>query len=360
MSRKLRFGVIGAGSFAEACHIPGLLAAPDAEVVAVAGRRRERAEALAQRFGIPHVEPDAAALCARDDVDAVAIVAPNDVHREAALAAFAHGKHVLCEKPLALDVDEAREMLAAARVCGCVHLVAFTYRYLYGVAELRRRVAAGDVGEPYLFRGHHEFWDGLRPGTPIGWRELGAPSGGGGGGVLWDSGSHMFDLARHLLGPVAAVRATVQHLPREMPDASGGAPRAVESDDQAMAWLRFASQARGHWHASRITPTREDAFVQVIGREGALEAQLSRGRADRLRAVAAGSREWRDLPLPEEASRGGSHALMRMMASFVEACRRGAPAEEDATFDDGFAVQRLLAASRESADGDWVELATPA
>ncbi len=357
MSRKLRFGVIGAGSFAEACHIPGLLAAPGAEVVAIAGRRRERAEALAQRFGIPHVEPDAAALCARDDVDAVAIAAPNDVHREAALAAFAHGKHVLCEKPLALDLDEAGEMLAAARASGRVHLVAFTYRYLHGVGELRRRVLAGDVGEPYLFRGHHEFWDWLRPGTPIGWRELAAPAGGG---VLWDSGSHMFDLARHLLGPVAAVRATVPFLPREAPDESGGPPRAVETDDQAMAWLRFASGARGHWHVSRITPTREDAFAQVIGREGAIEAQLSRGRFDRLRAIATGSREWRDLPLPEEAALGGSHALMRMMASFVEACRRGAPAEEDATFDDGFAVQRLLAASRESADGDWVELATPA
>jgi predicted dehydrogenase len=356
VSRKLRFGVVGAGSFAEVCHLPGLLAAPDAEVVAIAGRRRERAAALAQRFGIAHVEPDAAALCARDDLDGVAICAPNDVHREAALAAFAHGKHVLCEKPLALDVEQAAEMLAAARRSGRVHLVAFTYRYLHGVAELRRRVAGGDVGEPYLWRGHHELWDGLRPSTPIGWRELATV----GGGVLWDSGSHMFDLARHLLGPVAAVQATVQHLPRAAPDGSGGPPRAVATDDHAMAWLRFASGARGHWHVSRITPAREDAFVQVIGRDGAREALLSRGRVDRLRAVSAGSRAWRELPLPDEAARGGSHALMRMMASFVEACRRGAPAAEDATFEDGYAVQRLLAASRDSTDGGWTELGTPA
>jgi predicted dehydrogenase len=218
-------------------------------------------------------------------------------------------------------------------------------------------VAAGDVGEPYLFRGHHEFWDGLRPGAPIGWRQLAAPSGGG---VLWDSGSHLFDLARALVGPVAAVQATVQQLPREAVESSSGERRSVETDDQAMAWLRFAGGARGHWHASRITPTREDAFVQVIGREGALEALLSRGRSDRLRAIDPGSREWRELPLPEEASRGGPHALMRMMASFVAACRRGALGEEDASFADGLAVQRLLEASRESTRGGWVELAEPA
>ena len=358
-TRTLRFGVVGAGSFAEVCHLPGLLAAPGAEVVAIASRRRERAAALAARFGIPHVERDTAALCARDDLDGVAICAPNDAHRDAALLALRHGKHVLCEKPLALDVAQADEMLAAARASGRVHMVAFTYRYLHGVEELRRRVARGDVGEPYLWRGHHEFWDGLRPGTPIGWRELAAPAGGG---VLWDSGSHMFDLARHLLGPVAALRATVQHLPRTAPEGDGGAARAVETDDQAMAWLRFQSGARGHWHVSRITPAREDAFVQVIGREGALEALLSRGRVDRLRAIAtgSGSRDWRELPLPEEAARGGSHALLRMMASFVAACHRGRAGEEDATFDDGHAVQRLLAASRDSAAAPWVELDAPA
>ena len=353
---KLRFGILGAGDFAAACHIPGLQAVPDCEVVAIAGRRRDRADALARRFGIPHVEPDAASLVARDDVDAVAIVTPNAAHHEQALLAFAHGKHVLCEKPLGIDVAEAEAMESAARASARVHLVAFTYRYLHGIVEMRRRVARGDIGEPYLFRGHHEYWDGLAPGSPIGWRQLAAPSGGG---VLWDSGSHFFDLARFLLGPVVAVSATVQRLPREGADAVTGARVAAETDDQAMAWLSFASGARGHWHASRITPTREDAFVQVIGREGALEATISRGFNDRLRAVSTGSREWSELALPAEASDGRPHALMRMMASFVAACRRGAPAEGDATFTDGLATQRLLAASADAIGKGWVALASP-
>jgi predicted dehydrogenase len=344
--RKLRFGVIGAGAFAEACHVPGLQSHPQAEVVAICGRRPERARALAERFGVPEICADPAELCAREDLDGLTICTPNAAHREQALLAFAHGKHVFCEKPLGLSVAEAEEMLRAAEASGRVHQVAFTYRYLYGVEELRRRVRAGDVGEPFLFRAHHEYWDSLRPGAAIGWRELKAPAGGG---VLYDSGSHFFDLARFLLGPIAAVKATLQFLPRP----------GVETDDLATAWLRFASGARGSWHASRITPPRSENHVQVVGREGALEALLSRGRFDALRAARPGA-GWQELPLPEEARDGEAHALGRMMRSFVDACLRGRLNEEDASFEDGLAAQRAIAAAAESAEGGWVRLEPPA
>jgi predicted dehydrogenase len=354
---RLRVGVIGTGAFAEVCHVPGLQASPGAGVVAIAGRRRERAEELAARFRIPHACRDASELVARADIDAVAICTPNALHREQALLAFASGKHVFCEKPLGASLAEAEEMAAAAAASGRVHQVAFTYRYLHGVAELRRRVRAGDVGEPYRFRAHHEYWFGMRPGAPITWRERRDASGAG---VLFDSGSHLMDLARWLLGPVAAVQCALQTLPRRAVDPASGELRAVETDDLATCALRFASGARGSWHASRITPQRTENHVQVVGREGALEALLSRGRLDRLRFVAAGESEWRDLPLPEEAGRGGNHALPAMMASFVAACRRGALGEADASFADGLAAQRLLDAGERSAGSDWVELAPPA
>ncbi|MFL6291460.1 MAG: Gfo/Idh/MocA family protein [Thermoanaerobaculia bacterium] len=340
---KLRFGVIGAGAFAEACHVPGLLSHPGAEVVAVCGRRPERARALAGRFGIPEVCADPGELCARDDLDGIAICTPNAAHREQALLAFAHGKHVFCEKPLGLSVAEAEEMLRAAEASGRVHQVAFTYRYLHGIGELRRRVRAGDVGEPYLFRAHHEYWDGLRPGAAIGWRELRAPAGGG---VLYDSGSHLFDLARFILGPIAEVKADLQILPRP----------GVETDDLATAWFRHASGIRGQWYASRITPPRAENYVQVVGTEGAVEALLSRGRLDALRAARPGMAGWEELPLPEEARDGQAHALGRMMRSFVDACLRGRLGEEDASFHDGLAAQRAIAAAEVSAEGGWVRL----
>src|SRR5688572_23280501 len=132
---KLRFGVIGAGGFAEVCHIPGLQTHPEAEVVALCGRRFDHARAMADRFGIPDVHTDYRELCARDDLYGVTITTPNAVHADQALCAFENGKHVFCEKPLGMDVPQVRGMLDAARASGKVHQVAFTFRYTYGVQE---------------------------------------------------------------------------------------------------------------------------------------------------------------------------------------------------------------------------------
>jgi predicted dehydrogenase len=345
--RKLRFGVIGAGAFAEACHVPGLLSHPQAEIVAICGRRRERAQALADRFSIPFVTTEPAELCARDDLDGVSICTPNALHREQAVLAFGHGKHVFCEKPLGISVAEATEMTRAAEASGRMHQTAFTYRHLRGVAELRRRVASGEVGEPFLFRAHHESWDGLLPTAAIGWRGLRRPSGGG---VLYDSGAHLFDLARFVLGPIAAVRADLQFLPR----------RGVETDDLAAVSFHFASGIGGHWHASRITPPRTHNYVQVVGREGALEALLSRGGVDALRRSRPGHPGCEELPLPDRTRASHAPALDRMMRSFVDACLRGHLSEGAASFHDGLAVQRAIAAAEEAAGSGWVRLDPPA
>ena len=359
MSERLRVGVIGAGAFAEVGHLPGLVAHPRAEVVALCSRRPERGRELAARFGVAEVVGDWAALCARPDLDAVTLCTANDEHREAALAALASGKHVLCEKPLAPSLAEAEEMARAAAAGRSVHLVGFTYRYLYGVQELRRRLRAGEVGEPLLFRAHHEYWNSLHPESAITWRERRPAARGG---VLHDTGSHLFDLARFLVGDLEAVRGATLCLPRQRRDARTGEVAAVETEDLAAAWMRFASGAGGHWQASRVTPPHGPAFVQVLGSEGLLEAALSRGRFDALRRArpspAGWSADWEELALPPAARDGEAHALPRMMAAFVDACLAGAAAPEDASFADGLAVQRALAAVETSSSSGWVSLAS--
>src|SRR6188768_4170206 len=99
MAETVRCGVIGAGGFAETCHIPGLKSHPNAEVTALCGRNLERCREMAGRNGIPHCFTDYHDLVARDDIDAVAIVTPNVSHHSIALAALEAGKHVFCEKP---------------------------------------------------------------------------------------------------------------------------------------------------------------------------------------------------------------------------------------------------------------------
>ncbi|MFN3651683.1 MAG: Gfo/Idh/MocA family protein [Armatimonadota bacterium] len=355
-SRKLRVGVIGAGGFAEICHVPGLQSHPQAEVVALCGRRVEHARAMADRLGVPEVHTDYRELCARDDLDAVTITTPNAVHAEQAIEAFRHGKHVFCEKPLGMTVAQVREMLRAAEESGRIHQVAFTFRYTYGVQELRRRVRAGEIGQPYYIRLRWDGWGGLSSGFKAGWRETLEEAGGG---VLYDMGSHLHDLAHFTLGPVEALTGLLHHVPREREDRLTGERRPVETDDLAAAWFEHESGVRGEWFMSRATPPQGDnSYMEVVGPEGALQCALSRGNVERLRLSRPDQPQWEDVPLPEEAYDGTPHGLGIMMRSFVDACLRGSlDGDVDASFQDGLAAQQALAAVAESAGSRrWIAL----
>ncbi len=353
---KLRLGVIGTGAFAEVCHVPGLQSHPRAEVVALCGRDFARTRALAERFHVPDVCTDYQELCARKDLDAVTIATPNVCHAGQAQAAFAAGKHVFCEKPLGMTVREVGEMLRVAEGSHKVHQVAFTYRYLYGVQELKRRVLQGDVGAPYYVRVKHESWEGLHPDARVGFREK---LDLGGGGVLYDVGSHLFDVVRFVLGPIQSVLGDMTLVPRERIDPKTGALAAVETDDVVSAWFSCKNGVRGHLFASRATPSSgERAFVEVVGPEGALKASLSRGSVDVLKLSRPVRPAWECIPLSDGASDGQAHCLPRMMGSFVEACLRGKLDQAvDASFHDGLAVQQAMEAVQEASHKQaWVRL----
>jgi predicted dehydrogenase len=354
--RKLRFGVIGAGGFAEICHVPGLQTHPQAEVVALCGRRFDHARAMADRLGVPDVHTDYRELCERDDLDGITITTPNAVHAEQALAAFTNGKHVFCEKPLGTNVPEVRRMLEAAEARGKVHQVAFTFRYTYGVQELRRRVRAGDVGRPYYVRLRWEGWGGLKPDWKIAWRENQELAGGG---VLFDMGSHLFDLAQFVLGPVETATGFLHTVPRQQPSRERGEMIPVETDDVSAAWFRHESGVRGEWFMSRATPPpAENALMEVVGPEGALRATLSRGNTERLEISRPMAPQWEEIRLPAAAYDGEPHGLGLMMRSFVDACLRGhLDGDIDASFADGLAVQQGLAAVEQgSANLTWIGL----
>ncbi|MBA3753005.1 MAG: Gfo/Idh/MocA family oxidoreductase [Nitrospira sp.] len=354
--KKIRIGVIGTGAFAETCHVPGLQAHPQAEVVALCGRDHARTSTMARRLNVPDVMTDYQKLCGRNDIDAVTIATPNVLHAVQAQAALAAGKHVFCEKPLGMNVTEVADMLRAAEISRKVHQVAFTYRYLYGVQELKRRLLQGDIGVPHYLRLHYDCWDGLHPDSKVGYREKMNLSGGG---MLFDVGSHLFDLARFILGPIRAVTGFTTLLPREREDGVTGHPSAVETDDIAGGWFLSESAVRGEWFASRATPcTGAKASLEVIGRDGALRASLSRGGVDTLAVSSPTRPAWENVPLPEAASDGKAHCLPIMMRSFVDACMRGhLDGQVDASFSDGFAVQQALAAVLEASRRPvWIQL----
>jgi predicted dehydrogenase len=338
---KVRFGVIGTGEFAEACHLPGLQSHPQAEVIALCGRSYVRARSLANRFSIPDVHTDYAELCRRDDLDAVTIVTPNAFHAEQAITALDQAKHVFCEKPLGMNVAEASEMVRVAERSGKVHQVAYTFRYGYAIQELRRRVQAGDIGKPFYVRIQYDSWDGLRPDWETGWREKQELAGGG---LLFDVGSHLFDILRFVLGPIESVTGFVQRIPRSRRERQSGQITTVETDDLAAAWFTQGDGIRGQWFVSRITPPfGEYGYLEVIGLEGALKASLSRGKIDVLKISRPLQPDWELLPLPVEARDGKPHCLGLMMRNFVEASLRGSlDAKIDASFHDGLAAQRCI------------------
>jgi predicted dehydrogenase len=349
--RRLRFAVIGAGGFAEICHVPGLQSHPQAEVVLLCGRSEERRSQMAARLGVPETASDYRQVITRPDIDAISITTPNASHAEIAIAALEAGKHVFCEKPLAMSTEQAEAMLRAAESSGLVHQVAFTFRYTHGVARLRQMIPEGVIGQPFLVRMVGEGWSDLRPEASVQWRHQAHLAGAG---MLADMGSHYFDLVHWIVGPVVEVCGLLHTVLRSRPDREGRANK-VDTDDLAQVWMRVLDGVLGEFRSSRITPAHgESGYLEVVGDEGALITPLSRGNRDGLRLLRPDGRA-EEVPLPPEASSGETYALGRMMRSFVDSLLRGhSDPNLDPTFRDGLAVQRAQdAVLLSSATGSW-------
>src|SRR5712692_127679 len=142
--KTIRIGIIGAG-FARTTQIPGFQNCAGARIVAIASAHREHAEEVAREFDIDHVEADWRALVARDDIDLVSIVTPVVTHCEMTLAALDRGKAVLCEKPMAMNADEARRMAERAREAEVLALIDHELRFLPGRIKMRELLHRGEI-----------------------------------------------------------------------------------------------------------------------------------------------------------------------------------------------------------------------
>src|SRR3990172_2535044 len=247
MPKKVRVAVLGAAAFAEVAHIPGVNAHPQGEVVALCSRDLARAKEMAARISVPEATDDLDALLARSDIDAVTIPSANDRHHPYAIAALRAGKHVFCEKPMALNVAQAEEMTREARQRGLIHQIAFTFRYNYCLEELRRRVIAGEVGSPHFVEIHSEAFSPfvVNPVQPT-WRDFEALHGAG---HLGEMGSHFIDAVNFACGPVSGfiteVASVTHTLPRAVLDWEG-TTRPVETLDLGSFLFRTERSLQGH------------------------------------------------------------------------------------------------------------------
>jgi predicted dehydrogenase len=295
---EIGVGVIGTG-FMGACHAQAFLAAgplfepallPRLELVAdvtadLAGR-------CARRFGFRRATADWRELVRDPAVGVVSITSPNALHKEMALAALAAGKHVWCEKPLAIGAADASELAEAAGRAGVVTLVGYNYLRSPALQWVRRIVERGEIGNPTTFRAGFDEDYLASPEASFLWRCERAAAGTG---TLGDLGSHAVSLARFLLGDVVEVCADLTTtIPRRpLPGPRAGGERQVENEDVAHALLRFASGCIGTLATSRVAWGRKNGLdLELHGTRGAV--RFTQERFNEVQLFLAGERDERN------------------------------------------------------------------
>jgi predicted dehydrogenase len=262
--------MLGAG-FIAGYHLAGIAAARGAAVRVIVGRTREKARALAARFGVPDVADDWRAALARGDVDAVVIATPDDTHEAIAIAAAAAGKAILLQKPMAGSVAGARRIVEAAGRAGVDLQVSFMHRWFEEVEQARAWLREGLIGRVHSVR--------IRNATAgPDWGDWFFARARVGNGVVDQLGVHGIDLALQLVGDIQEVSARTATLvpTRTLRD---GRVVAVETCDSAWAVYGFAGGAMGSHEMSMIEAQGCDRFrFELYGERGTLWLRSERGR----------------------------------------------------------------------------------
>ncbi|PZQ95908.1 MAG: myo-inositol 2-dehydrogenase [Cereibacter sphaeroides] len=260
---------------------------PDVRMELLAEMPEARALEMAAQFGFAKATANWRDLLADPSIQIISITTPNGLHREIALAALAAGKHVWCEKPMALTLEDAKDMAAAAAKAGLATQLGYNYIANPAFTHAVRLVEAGEIGRVVHVRGWADEDYQADPSLHWTWR---AKSAEAGLGVLGDIGCHLFSLLTGLVGPLDSVVGEIEtiHKTRPLPDGKGSA--AVENEDAATALLTFESGVKGVMMISRSAWGRKSRLgFEVHGTKGMLiydqermnELQLFRNQGDK-------------------------------------------------------------------------------
>jgi len=336
--------------------------APDVERGVLVGRDEAALEEAADRLGFERTATDWRDVV--DEVDAFYNLGPNHVHAEPSIAALEAGTPVLCEKPLANDLESAEAMAAAADDAGVPTAAAFNYRFVPALRYAKNLIDDGELGDIRHFRGRY-LQDWLAdPEAPWSWRNSEEMAGSG---AVGDLGAHTVDLARFLVGDVERVSGHLRTFVDERPvdgDDAGDETRPVTVDDAYSAQAELEGGAMATFEASRVADGhKNDHTVAVHGSEGSLRFSLE--RLNELEVLRDGDRGYETVLVtdaedpyvdhwwPPGHVLGWEHTFVHENYEFLNAVESGSEHRPD--FADGLAVQRTLAAIEESHErGEWV------
>ncbi len=348
------------------------------EMKLICGRNETAVSQAAKQFGWQNFCTDWKELINRADIDIVDINAPSDTHKEIALAAAQAGKHIFCEKPLALSLSDSREMLKAAEKAGITHMVGFNYRFAPAVILAKKLIDEGRLGRIFHFRGVFlQDWI-VDPDFPLVWRLQKEIAGSGSHG---DLGAHVIDLAHYLVGSMSEVIGMSETFIKERPQASSmtglsakGTKNAVmgkvDVDDATCFMAKFENGALGTIEATRFAPGHRctNAF-EINGSKGSVRFDFERmnelqvyfrddaADVQGFRKVIATdpAHAYMDAWWPAGHTIGYEHTFIHEIVEFMNALtekRQPIP-----NFNDGVKCQAVLeAVDRSVSEKRWVSL----
>lgn len=242
--------------------------APDVQMAVIVGRNPQETEEARESFGWQEASTDWKAVMARKDIDLVDIATPGHMHCEMALEAAKNGKHIICEKPLANTVAEAKQMRDAVAQAGVKTFLMHNYRRIPAVSLVKRFIEDGRLGRIFHFRARYlQDW-AMSEDLPRLWRFDKKASGSG---ALGDLGAHIIDLGRYLCGEIRDVSSVSETFIKERPALSGEGTQPVTVDDAFAACIRFESGAIGTLEASRFATGRKNHNTfEINGSKGSV------------------------------------------------------------------------------------------
>jgi predicted dehydrogenase len=353
----IKAAVIGA-SFAKAAYLPALRTIDDVEIVAVASARMDSARSAADQFGAAKAYDDWEKMLAETPVDFVGIATPTVYHAPMTFAALDAGAHILCEKPMAMNADEARQMRDRADRLNRVNVVGHELRFNPNRRKIKRLIADGYIGEVrhvHIVNISGTWGD---PTTrPAGdWWSLDEM----GGGRLGANGSHQLDLLRYWLGDVGAVSGQVRTLVPDRIDKATGAPWTATADDMANFTTEMVNGAIAQVFLSGAARHATGNSTLIFGSEGSIRLLDN----DEKLMVARAGEDYQDMSetdpnagLPGINKGIWNVSVVAMMQEIMSAIREGRPTQTAATFSDGLQTQLAMDAIRQSSrERRWIQL----
>lgn len=285
-NNKLNIGLVGY-KFMGKAHSNAYTQLPiffdlDEDIIkkAICGRNKDGVTSASKQFGWESVETDYKKLVSREDIDIVDVTAPSNFHKAVVLDAIAEGKHVFCEKPLAITLDESRQMLEAAKSAGIKHQIGFNYRFAPAIKLAKKLIDDGKIGKVFHFRASYlQDWI-IDPKFPMVWR---LDKDICGSGSLGDLGAHIIDLATYLVGDINEVSGMSKTFVKKRPivkemtglsgTASDDAPLGdVTVDDATIFLAEFDCGALGTFEATRFTAGhKNDMSFEINGDKGSIK-----------------------------------------------------------------------------------------